>query len=275
MGVAAHSAPLPYPSSADPAKKDRAAYRHRNRSRRSPTPESRTPPMTTPTPDAKLFPTATYPSDHSSSPLVAAAARTAHDVLCPTLPRRWAHTRRVATTAATLLEGLPVVATDADLAVAAAWVHDIGYAPTLAVTGFHPLDGAAWLDEHGWPPALTGLVAHHSLADLEAGYRGHATALAAYVDSPGLVRDVLWVADATSGPDGTPLTIDGRLAEVVQRYGPEHLVSRCMCDVAQAARAAASRLDDARTELVLASSLREHADHRERTDVVSAATVER
>jgi hypothetical protein len=29
--------------------------------------------------------------------------------------------------------------------VAAAWLHDIGYAPELAKTGFHPLDGSAAL----------------------------------------------------------------------------------------------------------------------------------
>lgn len=231
--------------------------------------------MTTTTPGADPIPTPTCLSDDSSSHLVAAAASAAHDLLCPTLPQRWAHTRRVAATAAALLEGLPVDSADADLAVAAAWVHDIGYTPTLIVTGFHPLDGATWLDELGWPPALTGLVAHHSLADLEAGHRGHAAALAAYVDAPGLVRDVLWVADATNGPDGRPLSVDERLADIIQRYGPEHLVSRCMGSVAQAARAAASRLDNARAPKASESCARGHADHCDPTGVVSAGTVDR
>ncbi len=29
--------------------------------------------------------------------------------------------------------------------VAAAWLHDIGYAPEVTDTGFHPLDGARYL----------------------------------------------------------------------------------------------------------------------------------
>jgi HD superfamily phosphodiesterase len=32
-----------------------------------------------------------------------------------------------------------------DLLEAAAWLHDIGYSPEIAVSGFHPLDGARYL----------------------------------------------------------------------------------------------------------------------------------
>jgi len=53
---------------------------------------------------------------------------------------------------------------------------------------------------------------------------------------------VLWVADATSGPDGQQVSIDERLADVVTRYGPKDLVSRCMHAVAGDARAAEIRL---------------------------------
>jgi len=194
--------------------------------------------MTSTTPQ-QLAPTQLAPTAGALAP---AAERAAHALLALALPRRWAHVQRVAATAAELLESLPLDDAGADLAVAAAWVHDIGYSPALTVTGFHPLDRAVWLTAHGWPPALVGLVAHHSLADLEAGHRGHTTALAGHLDSPGLVRDVLWVADATSGPDGRPVTIDERLADVVDRYGPEDLVSRCMCAVADAARSAEIRL---------------------------------
>ena len=46
--------------------------------------------------------------------------------------------------------------------VAAAWLHDVGYATGLKQTGFHPVDGARHLRATGWPPALCDLVAHHS-----------------------------------------------------------------------------------------------------------------
>jgi HD superfamily phosphodiesterase len=55
--------------------------------------------------------------------------------------------------------------------IAAAYLHDIGYAPTLARTGFHPLDGAVHLRELG-EERLAGLVAHHSGAETEARLRG-------------------------------------------------------------------------------------------------------
>jgi len=194
-------------------------------------------------------PSLARPAPAAGGALAPAAERAAHDLLHLDLPRRWAHVQRVAANAVELLEDLPLEAAGVDLAVAAAWVHDIGYSPTLAVTGFHPLDGATWLTTHGWPSALTGLVAHHSLARLEAGHRGHTTALAAHPDSPGLIRDVLWVADATSGPGGQRVTIEERLADVVARYGPEDLVSRCMHAVAGAARTAEVRLRAARDPL--------------------------
>ena len=46
--------------------------------------------------------------------------------------------------------------------MAAAWLHDIGYAPGLQQTGFHPIDGALHLRSAGWPDAMCDLVAHHS-----------------------------------------------------------------------------------------------------------------
>jgi len=70
------------------------------------------------------------------------AAQTARTFLENEIPVRWAHTKRVAAQARLLT---PILGTDADLLEAAAWLHDIGYSPDLAVTGFHPLDGARYL----------------------------------------------------------------------------------------------------------------------------------
>lgn len=52
------------------------------------------------------------------------------------LPRRWAHSQGVAARAASLTT---VVGDRAELLVSAAVLHDVGYAPRLAVAGFHPL----------------------------------------------------------------------------------------------------------------------------------------
>ena len=58
-------------------------------------------------------------------------------------------------------------------------MHDVGYAPDLAVTGLHQLDGARYLrDSQHAGTMLCRLVAHHSCAIVEAGERGLADAWA-------------------------------------------------------------------------------------------------
>ena len=76
-----------------------------------------------------------------------------------------------------------VLGPDADLLEAAAWLHDIGYAPRLAATGLHQLDGARYLrDTQHADAMLCRLVAHHSCAIIEAGERGLADVLSSEFD---------------------------------------------------------------------------------------------
>src|ERR1700722_10881683 len=103
------------------------------------------------------------------------AEQTARNLLSEPLPRRWAHVQGVAATARTLAS---VLGPDTDLVTAAAWLHDIGYAPALADTGFHPLDGARYLrDSEHADAELCRLVAYHSGAINEADERGLAAEL--------------------------------------------------------------------------------------------------
>jgi hypothetical protein len=74
------------------------------------------------------------------------------------LPGRWLHTEGVVGRARRVSEAM---AEEGEMLVAAAYLHDIGYAPTLARTGFHPLDGAVHLRELG-EERFAGLVAYHS-----------------------------------------------------------------------------------------------------------------
>jgi putative nucleotidyltransferase with HDIG domain len=98
------------------------------------------------------------------------AQQLARALLQEPLPRRWAHVQGVAARACALA---PVLGADADLLEAAAWLHDIGYAPGLATTGLHQLDGARYLrDAQHADAMLCRLVAHHSCAIIEAGERG-------------------------------------------------------------------------------------------------------
>ena len=115
------------------------------------------------------------------------------------LGRRWAHSWAVAERAQAVAGVL--TPEDADVLVAAAYLHDIGYAPALAMEGFHPLDGARWLADQGYE-RLAGLVAHHSGAKYEAALRGLAAELAAYREENSLVAAALAYCDLTTGPAG-------------------------------------------------------------------------
>ncbi len=121
------------------------------------------------------------------------------------LPRRWAHVQGVAARA----RGLgPVLAADADLLEAAAWLHDIGYAPDLAVTGLHALDGARHLrDAQHADAMLCRLVAHHSCAIIEAEERGLAGVLGLEFEP---APHALTYCDMTTSPDGELVPVERR-----------------------------------------------------------------
>jgi putative nucleotidyltransferase with HDIG domain len=141
------------------------------------------------------------------------------------LPRRWAHSQGVAARARGLA---PVLGADADLLEAAAWLHDIGYAPALALTGLHQLDGARYLrDAQHADALLRRLVAHHSCAIIEAGERGLADVLSReFKPAPHALSSILTCCDMITSPDGELVPVEQRLAEIHDRYGPGHLVSR-------------------------------------------------
>lgn len=117
---------------------------------------------------------------------------------------------------------------DAGLLEAAAWLHDIGYLPGLVVTGLHGLDGARYLrDIHHADPMLCRLVAHHSCAIIEADERGLADVLSGeFAPAPRLLADALTFCDMTTSPDGEQVHVTRRLAEIHDRYGSGHPVSR-------------------------------------------------
>ena len=70
-------------------------------------------------------------------------------------PDRLAHSQAAARHAELL--ALAVDQESAPLSVAAAWLHDIGYAPGIRDTGYHPIDGARHLQRLGWPSASCNL----------------------------------------------------------------------------------------------------------------------
>lgn len=155
------------------------------------------------------------------------AEATARSLLADSLPRRWAHTQGVAATARTLVG---ILGNDADLIVAAAWLHDIGYSPAIAVTGFHPLDGARHLrDAERASDLLCRLVANHTAALTEAAERDLAADLGREFPLPPRdLDDALCYSDMTTGPDGQPMKASERLSEILSRYAPGDPVHRAI-----------------------------------------------
>lgn len=140
------------------------------------------------------------------------------------LGRRWLHVQAVAARATKLSAAVPFQ--DRDTLVAAAWLHDIGYSPEIGHTGFHPLDGARWLQNQQWPAVVVNLVAHHSGARFEAAERGMAQELSEFPFEDSVLLDTLVTADLTTGPGGERLSYDQRIDEILSRYAPDHPVHR-------------------------------------------------
>lgn len=151
--------------------------------------------------------------------LVGRARTLAGERLAVAMPQRWAHVQGVARVASVVASRL--VMRDSDAVVAAAWLHDVGYSPSLSATGFHPVDGASFARSVGMPELVVSLVAHHSGAHAEAIERGLAAELAEFELPPTDVLDVVTYADMTTAPDGGRIDAEARVAEILARYSTE------------------------------------------------------
>ncbi|MGH8793646.1 MAG: HD domain-containing protein [Stackebrandtia sp.] len=158
--------------------------------------------------------------------MVENARQTAERKLAEAMPRRWSHVQAVGAKAGRFAP-LMLNPKEARLVTAAAWLHDVGYAPELATTGFHPLDGARWLRAEGWDERIACLVAHHTCATMEAEERGLTLTLESeFHDEGSRLTDFLLYADMTTGPEGSDVDVETRLDEVESRYGPGDVVTR-------------------------------------------------
>lgn len=203
-------------------------------------------------------PRATIPAEASAPPhpdvtpateLIDVARSVARDLLAQLHDggQRWRHTQAVASRAAQAAEFLTTE--DGAVVQAAAWLHDIGYAPSLQRCGFHPLDGAISVrDDLGWP-LVAGLVAHHSGARFVAAQRELGPLMRQFADPrtwTGPLADALTWADQTTGPGGETVTVEARLREMLARHGPDSPNARCNAERAPvlvaAVRATEARL---------------------------------
>lgn len=171
------------------------------------------------------------------------AYRLAESLLADSLPKRWAHCLGVAERARLLA---PILGSDAELLECAAVLHDIGYSPEVARTGFHSLDGARYLrDETDTDKRIVALVAHHSIAWREADARGVLSELEAEFPADPelhLLADALCFSDMNTTPDGLPTNPVNRVQEIADRYGPESLIGRFIRQAEPEILAASARI---------------------------------
>jgi hypothetical protein len=117
----------------------------------------------------------------------------------------------------------------------------LGYAEELSTTGFHPLDGAAFLASEGAPAKVVGLVAHHTGADFEAEERGLRAELANMPTADPDELDVLTLLDLVTASDGAVTDPETRTAEILSRYPASSPVHRAVSRSRAALLASAER----------------------------------
>ena len=140
------------------------------------------------------------------------------------LGRRWTHVQHVAALGAHIA---PAYGIDGERLEAACLLHDIGYAPELSLTGFHPLDGARFVRARGYED-LARLVAHHSGARHEAALRNVPGFEDEFPFEDSDLDRALTYCDLTTGPGGQRMEFRDRVAEIVTRYGPDHVVTKAI-----------------------------------------------
>ena len=139
------------------------------------------------------------------------------------LGRRWDHVQAVGLLAERIS---PAFEAHAETLVAAAYLHDIGYAPELAA-GFHPLDGGRFVRSQGLED-VARLVAHHSGARIEAQLRGISGYVEEFPFADGPLDHALTYCDLTTGPDGASVSMNYRVREINDRYGPDAVRARAI-----------------------------------------------
>ncbi len=171
---------------------------------------------------------------------------------------RWSHAQAVSRGGEDLVAARGL---DERLAVAA-WLHDVGCGQAINQRGFHPVDGAVFLQQQGAQDDIVALVAWHTGAAWEAEKQGLRSELDALPLPTLRDLDVLTLVDLTMSPTGVPITDVDLVAEILTRYeesDPVHrAVTRSQRSLLESSRRVQMRLGCIRTgrSVVSASLIR-------------------
>lgn len=146
--------------------------------------------------------------------------------LLPALGKRWLHVQGVVRQA----QGVRHLFSEEDqrYLLAAAYLHDIGYAPEVQRIGFHPLDGANYILSQLGDARLAALVAHHSESRFEAALRGYAGELGKFPRERSALADALIYCDMTTDGSGNHVSLKERITDILSRYPETDVVIQAL-----------------------------------------------
>jgi hypothetical protein len=160
----------------------------------------------------------------ADNPVIKWASEQASSLLAP-LGNRWLHVQGVVKQAQWVSRMFDKG--DQVALIAAAYLHDIGYAPQLNKTGFHPIDGGCFLQLYN-QGRLASLVVYHSESQFEAKLRGLESMLEKFPHERSAVADALTYCDLTTSSTGKQISFEERIADIISRYNEEDIVFQAM-----------------------------------------------
>jgi putative nucleotidyltransferase with HDIG domain len=152
----------------------------------------------------------------------------------PSEEKRYHHILGVVRHMQTILPRLELEQETKELLIQAAYLHDVGYSKQLNQYNFHPLDGAVFAQQAGFPKPVIAAVLFHSEA-IETVRENRNDLLPIYSlnqklldEQDRLFIDLVTYCDVQTSPKGEKVSLDERVQDVVERYGENHPVSQMM-----------------------------------------------
>lgn len=139
---------------------------------------------------------------------------------------RLAHMRQACRTATRLAEQMNYDAETAEKVITAALFHDIGYSEKLGKTGFHPLDGAAYLAHCGAPEDIVMAVLWHSSTPVEIESMPEMKEIYSRFPGPDYacpIYKAVAYCDFRTSPVGESFSFGQRIVELENRFGMDSL----------------------------------------------------
>lgn len=136
-------------------------------------------------------------------------------------PQRVLHILKIAHQVRESAIKLGLKGADLDFADCAALLHDIGYWKPIAITGFHPIDGARFLEQQG-EHNLASLIVGHSCSVEE----GELLGFTEIKFSSDIIAKLITYWDVQVKQGGEVVSYKERFTDIISRYGADSIVGK-------------------------------------------------